>query len=358
LTVYLALRALEHESLGWALAAVALAGVGILVKQPAGGAAVGVFFGFALSGRWSRSRLLALGSVAALSTGLSAAILLVPEHSRFWTFELLLRHPIEEKLQAFFSDVHFAPHRVLLWALGVWGLTRWWRAGERAALTLLVAVGVTSALPSLVAYFKAMGAWNNLTVMDVWFALCAAPLLCRAAGDTTRFDAPEPAASRGADVLVGALLLVTLVPTRMAPTRDHYRYAQQLEALVHADLAAGRRVLVAHGAMFHIRAGHREPLLDRANSILELSYGDFAELADTRARLERHYYDRIYVNSYWYDASVTQVLSRAYRSDRGIPAVAPPFTEYRWGWQHLTPVVAVLSPRTRDASDPRARRAH
>jgi hypothetical protein len=151
--------------------------------------------------------------------------------------------------------------------------------------------------------------------------------------------------------LGGTLLLLSMVPTRQGPATEHYRYAREVERAVQTDLAAGKRVLVSHGAMFHIHAGVREPLLDRSNSVLELGQGGCESLAGTRARVLAHYYDRIYQNSHFYFPSVYDALRRAYRTVTRVSEAAPPFTEYRWGWQFLTPTVQVLEPLSRNVRD-------
>ena len=79
--------------------------------------------------------------------------------------------------------------------------------------------------------------------------------------------------------------------------------------------------------------------------MLELLQGELGDRADTRARLREHYYERVYLNCAWYDAAIMQALNHEYFIERNLPLAAPPFSEYRWGWQYLTPAVPVMSPR-------------
>jgi hypothetical protein len=337
LCLQLGLQALETGRMRWALAALVLGGAGVLVKQSAAGAAMGLALAFALSRKWRGREIALFFAVAAASTGASLALLWLPPHARFWTIEVLSQHPFEPRFSSSFEDVYFLPFRLIVWGLGLWGMAAFWRAGsrERASFWLLAALGASQALPALLAYAKVMGAWNNLTVIDLWMLLFAAPELVRALGAPTRFAERVPGEGR-AHLFVGAVLWASLLPTRA----------------VSDDLAEGRRVLVAHGASFHIRAGYRGVLLDRGNSVLELAYGGAADRAATRTRMEAALYDRIYLNSLWYDASIASAWRRRYRIIERLPAVNAPRIEYRWGWQYLMPQVEVLAPLDAPSSSP------
>lgn len=72
-------------------------------------------------------------------------------------------------------------------------------------------------------------------------------------------------------------------------------------------------LLLAHGTMPLIRAGVQGVPCDRANSILELRTGDALVPKPFLARLDRGYYDRIYINSAWYGPGLDRAIARKYR---------------------------------------------
>jgi hypothetical protein len=334
-TLWLALGAVKRSDARWAMLAAAVGGLGVLAKQTAAVAFVGTIGGLALSGRFRGRALVPAALVGCAVAAAATAVLLVPTWSRFWTWSLVAQHEVGWKGSQLLFEVAQAPHRLVLWVAGAWSMAVGWRGqpDRRASLAVLGGALVLGALPTMAAYMKIFGGSNNLTVIDLWALVASAPLVWSA------LEAPQ--AERG---LVAAVLAVTLVPTRYAPTESLWGYARDLDAAIADDLRQGRRVLVGHGTTFQIRAGDLSVPRDRANSMLELTAGGRAHLAGIFARIEAHHYDRIYLNSIWYDGAVQAAVSAAYRIERRIEPAAdvPPFV---WGWQNLATGTVVVRPR-------------
>ncbi len=364
-TFLLGVEALRRRSARWALAAALVAGVGVLAKQVAAGGLVGLLGAFLLAGRLPGRTLALCTGVGAAAWIASLALLLGPEYASFYTFELPSLHPFSPKLFELFSHVYFAPHRLLLWVGGACAVWWIWRPDPalRPYLLLWLGLGLTEVLPGLGGYFKAMGTWNNLGIVDLWLAVALGPLLARAFGEATAADGPgtPDAVGRRGWLLFGAVLLLALIPMRLPPDPALRSYCEQLDQLVGRDLERGRSVLVAHGAMFGIRNGALGVPLDRANSLVELRVGGQGHRAHTARRLAEAHYDRIYLNSRWYGQAVERARKRHYRVVGRIPEAPlrylgdPPlrFRGYPYGFQHLASEVLILEPRAR----PRPQRA-
>jgi hypothetical protein len=350
-TFLLGVEALRTRSAHWALAAALLAGLAPLTKQVAVAGPVGLLGAFLLAGRL-RGRTLALCTgVGAAAWVASLALLLVPEYASFYSFELLSLHPVGPKLFELSSDILLVPHRLLLWVGGVCGVWWYWRPDPalRPYLLLWLGLGLTEVLPGLAGYFKAMGTWNNLGIIDLWLAVGLVPLLARAFGEAEKVDGPgtPDRIGRRAGVLFGAVLLLALLPTRMPPDPALRSYCEQLEQLVGQDLEGGRSVLVAHGAMFGIRNGARDVPLDRANSLVELWVGGQGHRAHTARRLAEAHYDRIYLNSRWYGQAVERARKDHYRVVGRIPEAPLRYDGFLYGFQQLANEVLILEPKAR-----------
>jgi hypothetical protein len=350
-TFLLGVEALRTRSVRWALAAALVAGLGPLAKQVAAGGMVGLLGAFLLSGRLPGRTLALCAGVGAAAWIACLALLLVPEYSSFYTVELLALHPVAPKLFELFTHVYFVPHRLLLWVGGVCAVWWIWRPDPalRSYLLLWLGLGLTEVLPGLAGHFKAMGTWNNLVIIDLWLAVGLAPLLARAFGEAARVDGPgtPDAIGRRAGVLIGVVLLLALIPTRLPPDPALRGYCEQLDQLVRRDLERGRSVLVAHGAMFGIRNGALGVPLDRANSLVELWVGGQGHRADTVRRLAEAHYDRIYLNSRWYGEAFERARKRHYRVVGRIPEVPLRYGGYSYGFQQLANEVLILEPRAR-----------
>ena len=162
---------------------------------------------------------------------------------------------------------------------------------------------------ALKTYFKEMGTWNNLGILDFWAALAVWPVLSTLATDPGRVSPAVRWSGRA-----GAIALVlTLVTHHVPPSASDYGAPTRLEALLRADRAAGRRVLVANGTSALLRSGYTEVPLDRAYSVVELNVAGLGDRAGTLTRIRHAYYDRIYLNLNWYGPEIDQEIRRQYK---------------------------------------------
>jgi hypothetical protein len=310
MTVSLALGAwaLKSARPAHALVAVAFASLAVFAKQTGAGAGGAMAAGLLLAEPAFRRRwvIASLASAALLVTGLALATLLVPAHARFWVLEVPSAHRLEVwKIQVLIrQDIIGVPHRLLLLALVpfafVWLRLRRETFPARLAL-LWLCLGLAGVLPILSAYFKEMGGWNNLGVVDLWASVLVLPVLWQHVITLLeRTESPPTAAALPVGALV--LLLLTTPPTRLPPTPAHWEYCRLLDRKIQEAVGRGERVLLAHGAMPLLRAGLREVPRDRANSALELVYARQSGKMGMGARLEQRRYDRIFVNGTlgWY----------------------------------------------------------
>jgi hypothetical protein len=321
-TFVLCALASSRESFRLALAAVVVAALGVLAKQSAALSCAGVLTALlVLHGRaWGLRRSLALGATAAAVLGAALALLLHDARARFFLFELVNDRPLELfRARWLVNDVVFVPHRAILVAAAA---VVWMRGGDRAERAAWLALGAEVA-PSLLAYFKTTGTWNNLGIVDYWLALLVIPSLWRLV---------DVRAAAGGALL---LLLVAAFPTKLAPSPGQYAYGRALDERLGADLAAGRRVLLPHGTMPLLRAGSRDVPLDRAATSNELTLAGKSALGGTRARIEEQHYDRIYLVVPAYPKDVLDAIEATYRETERLPGDATPHVddEYYTGYQ-------------------------
>jgi hypothetical protein len=314
-TFFLGLVALDSGRLRWAVVAMAWAGLGVLTKQTEALAFLGLSLAFAWCGPWPLRVRLLLPLLGLLSSGVSVAALWWPPYARMYTLDLLLEHSIVlSKINVLAHDLA-VPHRALLILLTIPALRFLYTSSltGRRYVVLWAATAVFSGLPNLSAYFKQMGAWNNLGILDLWMALAAWPVVYILATDPSRASPLVRWLGRTAAVA----LTLTLVTRHAPPPPAYYETATRLEDLLRADREAGRRVLVAHGTSALIRAGYTNVPLDRANSVLELGVARAGDRAGTLSRIRHSDYDRIYLNSDWYGGMIESEIQNAY-TRRGI----------------------------------------
>ena len=115
------------------------------------------------------------------------------------------------------------------------------------------AIGSTEAAPSALAALKALGVDNNFGVMALWLWLLTGPVIGHvlARRPPSTAGAPVPLLASG----LLAIVLLSLVPMKIPPSADTYRYCDAVVAAVSADLKAGRRVLLSSGTTPFIRNG-------------------------------------------------------------------------------------------------------
>ncbi|HEY3818648.1 MAG TPA: hypothetical protein VGL81_15855 [Polyangiaceae bacterium] len=337
LVIALSSAAVDRQSFRLAAIAVVVAGFGIAVKQTAVPGALGalVVILWLCRRRFGLARSAALAGLSVLSI-LAAAWLVFHGAGRFWTLDVPSHQSVEiERVYGLVSHVMTVPHRLLLVAaLAPSVLYLAMRTGGRANVVLgpWLVVGATEVLPSLASYFKVLGWWNNLTIVDLWAAL---PLL----GVLAHFvHAPRDERTMvGRAVAGGALLtlLVALVPTRAWPRHGQFELGRALDAAVAGDVASGRRVLVSMGSSTMVHAGVKDVPLDRVASIGERVVAGLDDFTETKARFASRYYGKLYLfgeEAPAYPADVQKVIDANYHQVGAIDGDGmPPTNEDLFG---------------------------
>jgi len=299
LVIALVYAAASSERFGLALVALAVAGLSVITKQTAGPG----FFGAAGVLLYFRGRAWGLRrSVGAVAWGLAwlavASYVVFHGWGRLWTLTIPSHQPIEW-YRLYRLLLHYVGHPYRLFLAATFAPSAFYVAmrsqkndGLRKLFVAWLAIGITEILPSLISYFKIWGFWNNLTIIDLWMALPVLGVM----GYASRAVAEEEGlAVRAAAAGAIVTFFVALTPTRLWPTHADYEYGRRLDAAIAADKAAGKRVLVSHGAATLVHNGILDVPFDRAISIGELTFAGLDDKESTRSRLTSHYYDKIYI---------------------------------------------------------------
>jgi hypothetical protein len=324
----LTLRAGLTKSFGWAVATMIFAALGVFAKQTLCVAFVGPALAFAVLRPWPWPRVLGVGIIGAGASALALAGLWAPEWARFYTWEVLTTQKIH-LTRFYWMGIDFLhAERALLLVLAVAAVVILLRAGRagRDYLVIWLALGICSVAPGALAYAKHFGTWNNLIIHQFWLWLLVGPALSiwlaqRRSGPAAEGVAPF-------QYLLGltlAMFVLVLFPVRYPMDRTIYATCQEIQERVTADVAAGKRVLVAHGTMYQLRAGSQEIPLDRANSIIDLMAAGFSGRVKTAERIRARYYDRLYLAvEDWYDAEMRAAIHEHYQVDAVIPKPTSP----------------------------------
>ena len=312
----LTLTAMQRQSFGLALATMVFAAVGVFAKQTLCVAFVGPALVFARFNPWGWRKWILLAIAGALASAAALVVLWHPENARFWTWEVLSHQKIH--LTRFYWMIMDLLHadRAFLAALGLAAVAILWRTGTpgRQYLQMWIAIGLCSVAPGALAYAKHFGTWNNLIIFQLWLVILVWPAM------GVWLNQRAPTTTGGGEsrlnFLPGALLVVfvgLLLPTRFPASRAMYECCATVQAKVSADLDAGRRVLVAQGTMYQLRAGSREVPLDRVNSVVDIVAAGLGDRVGMIDRLRAHYYDRIYlVVEDWYGEAILAELYKHY----------------------------------------------
>ena len=298
LLIALTADAIESGDQRRAMVVLALAGAGVLVKQTAvfglAGAALSMLW--FCGRRWGteRSALLALWGLACVA---GASGIVLHGWGSYWAFELISREPVQWfRFYELVGQVTTVPHRLFVAvAFAPCALFLGMQGDEklRKVLAAWAAIGLTEVLPSLGAYLKIWGSWNNLVIVESWMALPVLAVAIHFVG-----LGREQALGAGARAVAGGALvtlLVSLVPTRAAPTDGQVAFGLALDESIRRDAASGKRVLVSHGASTLIHNGITSVPLDRAVSALELASAGNSDFTEMRGRFAKHAYDKVYL---------------------------------------------------------------
>jgi len=330
-TLLLTYTALHRRSLAFALAAMAVAGLGVFTKQPAALSVIGVGAALLVGHRWGRQPAALLLATGLSVTGVAMASLLVPPNARFFLFSLPAAQGIQWWKIIGLVDMFFRGNRIVLLVLAPACVLYLHRRGGEAGRHFVLAwslVGVFEVLPNVSAVLKTMGASNNLTIMGLWLFLPVWAVL--------GYGGAEDRASglAGARLVGVAAILLSLFPAQLPPSASQQLYCRRLIDTIGADLRAGKRVLLGHGTTPLIWNGSTDVPRFRSNTILELSVGGKTQLlAAIQDKVERARYDRVYGLSG--DAS-TGILARRYSEvgtmQHAEPQPFPLVLPMGWGW--------------------------
>jgi hypothetical protein len=337
--------------LGPALAAAVLAGIGVLIKLELALAPVGVLLSLLVGTAWAPRQRVWIVVTALMAWFAAVTLLLWSENARFFVLHVALsRHLHAERVWSLAYHLVRGPYLVLAVVVVPCALQLYERrdAATRQLLLVWLCLGGAAVLPHFLAYVAGMGDYDMLSIGGVWAFVIVWPVLTegrdawRSVAGLLRFT-------------VAVVLIATLVPVKLPPPAEAYRYGDQLERLVRADVAAGRTVLLAHGTMPLIRSGSTSIPRDRGAAMTALrSCGVTAPLRSSQDRIRRHAYDRIYSNALAYEWLMPMILE-SYRPVGNVPAAnlfayrngaleAHPF-----GYQIVMPEVVILAPHATPA---------
>lgn len=346
LTVFwLCFTAVETGRFGWALMTMGVAGLGVFTKQTGAVCFLGPALVFALLNPWGWRRWCVLVMLGVAVLGISLYLLWLPEYGRFFTLDLLSHQPIHTYKLLDIIHWLFASRRGMLACLAAMAVLGLWHVNGscRRYLICWCSVGFFAVTPNTLAYIKAMGATNNLCLFEIWMFLLAWPFLVAlpglslAGGGGAIREGLPPAWKQRAIKTVLLLCMggyiLALMPLKPVPSDAEYKHCLHIEANLHRDLQAGRKVLVPEGASYLIHCGITQPPLDRSNSALEIRYGNRLELlSEMKARIAAHYYDRIYLMwGEWYGTNMLGEIDRSYVADSNY--IVEPATPKNW--KHL-----------------------
>lgn len=331
--LFLLTRAVSSGRYLDAVLAVGFASTGAFAKQTAvfsGIAAAAAMF-FVARAIWPLWRRLALLAIAAVVTAGAVSLLRSSEDSRFFLFDVLMLHSVSfHRVIEILRSVTRDPHRMLLLLAAAVGLCRFVgssspRTGPLLGCWALVGIEV---LPALGGYLKAMGSWNNFTIVDVWLGVVALPgtwaLLEPQAEESSPDLAPLDQRNGFLAAALLAVLCIMLLPLKIPPSDGQYAFGKALDKAITADVQQGKRILLPHGAMPLIHAGMTEAPRDRSNSVLEMRMAGL-DVPETKARLEMRYYSRIYLFlADWYGRDVLDLIERNYHEVAVLPGDRTP----------------------------------
>jgi len=301
-----------------ALFTMALAGLGVLIKQNAMLSFVGAGIGLLIGARWGilKSSALVLVGIGVFAASLSG--LMFTQFGKFHLFDLVVS---QSTSSAVLQTTHMlkSPHHLVLLCLAVLVFPRLARIREekvRAFLLMWGGVGIAEALPGLAAYLKINAAWNNLGIIMVWLFIIVWPFIgFSSVQNITRKSRTGLIPLSSKQLAAISLLVISLIPLRLPPESSHYRFYSELESSVVNDVRQGKRVLVPHGTMLFLRNGLHEVPLDRAMSYLEYSASGKESSARTIQRIKDKFYDVIYMDSlsWLYGPKVLAAIAENYK---------------------------------------------
>lgn len=321
--LWLTLRSLQERSLKWALGTMIFAAVGVFAKQTLCVAFLGPALVFLRFKPWSGKTAWAVAFFGMIVSAIALAALWYPEHAKLYTWDVLTRQKLH-LTRVYWMGVEFIhADRALLLVMAIGAAIYLWRTRDlsgRSYLQVWFALGIFSVAPGALAYVKHFGTWNNLIIHQLWLFLLVWPVLVIWFRRLKTTDSVSDANFTYATGVVLVLFLLALLPTRFPMGRQVYVACQEIQNRVTADITAGKRVLIAHGTMYQLRAGSREIPLDRANTIVDLGAAGLSDQVGTVTRIKNHYYDRLYLAvEDWYDPAMREAFRKYYQVDTIIP---------------------------------------
>jgi hypothetical protein len=304
----LCFAALETRRFPLAAITMIVGGLGVFSKQTEALSWVGAGLAFAIFNVWGWRRSLLLFAIGGAVLCVSLYILWLPQYGRFFTFAL----PSQEKLDL--SKLkELAKFMLSLWRMTllvlavIAGLCLWnWRGVGRRYLACWGLVGCFTVAPNLIAFLKPLGLSNNLVAFHFWMTLMVWPFIAILLNKDRKESAPPAGTNfvddwRGRTIPAAVILifLITLLmeaPLKPVPHKSDYAFCRQVQSAVQNDVQAGHKILVSYGAAFYTRAGVTTPPLDQGCTVIEyVMAGRDDLLADFKAKIDTHYYDKIYL---------------------------------------------------------------
>jgi Dolichyl-phosphate-mannose-protein mannosyltransferase len=326
LSCLLCYEALRSGSVALAAATIAIAGVGVAVKQPAALAPVGAAAALLLGRRWERRGTLVL--VAAL-TGVAVFMIwfvLGDANRRFFILDVPTSQPILYARALGLLDLFFRGHRLLLFVAVPFAVATILRAAPEPGRRFLLAwgaLGLAEVAPSGLAALKVLGVDNNFAVMALWLWLLTGPAIGHVLTRWRPAGAGDPVPLLATGLLV--VVLLSLLPMKVPPPSDSYRYCDAILTAVGADLKAGRRVFLSAGTTPFIRDGSSAVLLDRNESLAEVWWAGKKDVLDAMMRrFADGDYDRLYFVGGWAVPTIKLPVER-YVKVGEIPGAAAPW---------------------------------
>lgn len=293
------IRAIQTNQYRWAIGAIVISSLAVLGKQ------TGAFTYFATilllvwMGNWSFSKKLYLFIGGTVLCCLSIYGLYTLPYASYYTFDVLQQHQIDWAKLLLIPRTFIKIPNLGVIALtapyAIWYLWKNRMPHQTCLFQIWGVIGFFGVAPALLAYLKDFGTWNNFTLIAVWLFFPIALWLQQAPHKKW----------------ILYLFVVTLVPVKMIPTPAMYSYFETVETRISADIRTNKTIWYPHGASILIRAD--APMaLDRANTYLDMWAGGEKEKTGTIQRIEEQYYDRIYMNTFWYSAEVKDALLQYY----------------------------------------------
>lgn len=345
---YLTYKAAASGNFIIGLAACAVGSIGIFTKQTAflGGMAAAGALTVIHYKNWSAAKIAALLILSIVVTAASILLLFLNDGARFYILEIFGSETLLfDKSKQLIADIMTSPARTMLYLSAPASFLYFWfssNVNDRKFAFCWLFLSIET-LSGLAAYFKIGAIENNIGIVDAWCAWIVVPALWSGFLVKSREGAAGAASFAGALLLI---LLLTLVPTKVAPSQREYVWAEMLQDKISADAKLNKKILLPHGAPALIRAGIYTVPFDRMVSVYEylLARREFL-MAGIRKRVVEKYYDRIYLFMAWFGDDIIKLIYENYHESERVDGLGSSPEIHASGFQGMmnSPVI-ILEP--------------